>query len=149
ANVLMRENRPQDAAPYLKRALDADPERLEAWNLTGLFSLRTGDARVAENSFREQIRIEPDSADGHNNLGALLADRRDFGGAEREFANALESDPSQIEACRSYSLVLALEQKPQAAIDALRQCLTNVPRSAPARVDLADLLAQTGDSAGA
>ena len=149
ANVFMRENRPQDAAPYLKRALDADPERLEAWNLTGLLSLRTGDARAAENAFREQIRIEPDSADGHNNLGALLADRRDFGGAEREFAKALESDPSQIEACRSYSLVLALEQKPQAAIDALRQCLTNVPRSAPARVDLADLLAQTGDFAGA
>ncbi len=149
ANVLMRENRPQDAAPYLKRALDADPENLEAWNLTGLLSLRTGDTATAERAFREAIRIEPDYADAHNNLGGLLASRRDFSGAETEFAKALESDPAQIEACRSYSLILAAQQKPQAAIDLLRKCLGNVPRSASARVDLADLLMESGNSSGA
>ena len=149
ANVLIRENRPHDAAPYLKRALDADPESLEAWNLTGLGALRTGDAGTAENAFREAIRIDPDFAGAHNNLGALLAGRRDFDGAEREFAKALETDPSQIEACRSYSLILTARQKSQAAIDVLRKCVGNVPRSASARLDLADLLAESGDSAGA
>ena len=59
----------------------------------------------------EAIRIEPDSADAHNNPGNLLAGRRDFGGAEQEFAKALENDASEIEACRSYSLILATEQK--------------------------------------
>jgi tetratricopeptide (TPR) repeat protein len=127
ANVFIRENRPQDAAATSEEARAADPERLKAWNLAGLASLQTGPPRRAEcfpggDSNRDGFR------QCAYNPGALLAGRRDFGGAEREFAMALEIDPSQIEACRNYSLFLTAQQKPQSC----NRCFAEVRRQCPA-----------------
>ena len=54
-------------------------------NTMGLAALRRGTPNVAETHFREAIRLQPDLAEAHNNLGNLLAGRRAYAEAAHHF----------------------------------------------------------------
>jgi tetratricopeptide (TPR) repeat protein len=141
-NVYLQQSRADQAYTTSRRALALDPALPRAQNTMGLSALRTGSD--AETHFREAIRLQPDFAEAHNNLGNLLAGRKEYAEAAHHFEKAIGHDPKYIEARHSYGVVLALMKSyPKAAAE-----LTTVVRLAPglaqARLDLADVLVAMG-----
>ena len=55
------------------------------------------DEAIAE--YRQAIRLKPDDAEAHNNLGTILCDRKhDYEGAIAEFREAIRLKPDDAEA---------------------------------------------------
>jgi tetratricopeptide (TPR) repeat protein len=69
-----------------------------------------GHLAEAEGQYREAIRLKPDYAEAHNNLGGLLCDlKRDYEGAVAAFRDALRL--KRDDAMIHVNLGLALEKK--------------------------------------
>ena len=75
---------------------------------------------VAETHFREAIRMQPDLAEAHNNLGNLLAGRKAYAEAAHHFEQAIASNPNYVEARHSHGMVLALMRSYPRAVAELR-----------------------------
>ena len=60
------------ALDELKQALSADPNFGEAYNLRGLVYMRLNDVRLAEESFRRGIALNPGDSDVYHNYGWLM-----------------------------------------------------------------------------
>jgi Flp pilus assembly protein TadD len=61
-----------------------------------------------ESLFQDAIKKNPTASSAHNDLGVILAKRRDFAGANRHFSAALESDPQNTSAHLNYGQALAM-----------------------------------------
>ena len=96
-----------DAQKALQRALALDPTLPLANNTMGLTALRKGMVGVAETHLREAIRLQPDLAEAHNNLGNLSpAATPTLKGLS--LRKAIASNPRYVEARHSYGVTLAL-----------------------------------------
>jgi TM2 domain-containing membrane protein YozV len=67
-----------------------------------------------ENELREMIRVNPNDAEAHFNLGSLLMNLQRYDEAEKELREAIRIDPSFAEA--RYNLELLIRAKTEHAI---------------------------------
>ena len=81
---LQQQNLPK-AMTELHRAAELDPDNAEVDMMLGLAYRARGDQKKAEEYLREAIDKKPDYAEAHNNLGIVLADRKAWDEAIREF----------------------------------------------------------------
>lgn len=77
------------ALDEVKQALAVDPVYAEAYNLRGLIYLRLNDFRLAEDSLRRAITLNPRDADAVHNLGWLQCQQAQYAAAFESFAQAL------------------------------------------------------------
>jgi type IV pilus biogenesis/stability protein PilW len=87
ASYLEQGNLPM-AMKELTRASELDPGNAEVDMMLGLAYRARGDQKKAEEYLREAIDKNPDYAEAHNNLGIVLADRKAWDEAIREFEKA-------------------------------------------------------------
>jgi type IV pilus assembly protein PilF len=80
------------ALDELKLALVADPNFSEAYNLRGLVYMRLNDMRLAEDSFRRAMVLDPRNSNVLHNYGWLLCQQSRFPESIQTFSRAL-SDP--------------------------------------------------------
>jgi len=73
------------AMKELTRASELDPDNAEVDMMLGLAYRARGDQKEAEKYLREAIDKRPDYAEAHNNLGIVLADRKAWDEAIRQF----------------------------------------------------------------
>lgn len=79
------------ALDELKQSLAADPHFAEAYNLRGLVYMRLNDVRMAEESFRRAMAINPRDANVLHNYGWLLCQQARYPESMQSFAQALSS----------------------------------------------------------
>src|SRR5262245_3411605 len=124
---------------------------LEAQNLRA-------NKKVAEaiDAYREAIRLDPQSAEPHVDLGELYFFQSQPDLAEKEGLEAVKLDPKSIGArvllARLYLLAVHTDQKPSArqidrAIESYKAVLAIEPANAEAWALLADLYRRKGDTA--
>ena len=89
-------------------ALDRDMP--EPHSNLGIVWLAGGVQKGAEQARAEPIRIQPDCADAHNNLGNLLSGSGDFEQAQYHFEMALRLRPE--DAATRYNFAMALRKRP-------------------------------------
>ena len=77
------------ALDEVKKSIAADPNVSAAFNLRGLIYGSLGDHRLAEESFRQALRIDPRDADSMQNFGWYLCQQARFGEAHALFLQAL------------------------------------------------------------
>ena len=77
------------ALDQVKLALISDPNLGEAFNLRGLIYANLGDDRLAEESFRRALQINPRDADTMQNFGWYLCQQKRFPEADALFVQAL------------------------------------------------------------
>lgn len=77
------------ALDELKQSLAADPGFGEAYNLRGLIYMRLGDFRLAEESFRRAIALNPKDSNTHHNYGWMLCQQNRHAEANQLFGQAL------------------------------------------------------------
>jgi type IV pilus assembly protein PilF len=77
------------ALDEVKLALVADPNMGAAYNLRGLIYGRLGEDKLAEESFRRALQIDPRDADAMQNYGWFMCQRQRHAEAETMFRQAL------------------------------------------------------------
>ena len=77
------------ALDEVKQSLAADPNFGEAYNLRGLVYMRLNDTRLAEESFRRSIALNPRDSNVHHNYGWLLCQQSRYTESSQLFSQAL------------------------------------------------------------
>lgn len=77
------------ALDQVKLAISADPSVQGAYNLRGLIYANLGDDKLAEESFRYAIRLDPHDADAMHNFGYFLCQKKRYPEANDLFDQAL------------------------------------------------------------
>jgi serine/threonine-protein kinase len=105
------------------------------------------DAAVAAS--REAIRVSPDTADLHCNLGLILCDgKHDYAGAIAEFREAIRLDPHDAVYHFNLGIALSKQGKPDEAIAEYREAIRLDPDWSSPRDNLGALLSRQGALAG-
>ena len=79
------------ALDELKQALITDPTLPDAYNLRGLIYMRLNDPRLAEESFRRAIQLNPASSDALHNYGWMMCEQRRYPESFATFNQALSN----------------------------------------------------------
>ena len=135
------------ALDQVKLAIIADPSFVEAFNLRGLIYANLGDERLAEDSFRRALQLNPRDADTLQNLGFFLCQKKRYPEANTLFDQALavpqyrDSGRTLLTkgVCLSYAGHLA-----EAEASLVRAHELD-PTSPSVAVNLAEVLYQRGD----
>ena len=110
----------------------------------GAAALENGDVAVAQQRFRQALRIDPNNVAARTYLG-LIADRSgDLEGAEREFGAAAKSAPNSPEARNNYGAILLKRGRRDKAARQFEASLRLNPRQAGALVNLAQIHFESG-----
>ena len=134
------------AMTELLRASELDPGNAEIEMMLGLSYRARGDQKKAEEHLRAAIGKKPDYAEAHNNLGIVLADRKAWDEAIREFQIAAADVRYQTPERAVYNAAEAYRSKGDAAKaeEQYRRAIRFNERFAPAYLGLASLLGQAG-----
>jgi len=93
-NSLYAMQRKADAAQYLARATEVDPEFVEAWNNLGNALSESGETGPAIDAFHRALELEPAYADAHYNLAETFAAAGRIGEARTHWKAYLLQDPT-------------------------------------------------------
>jgi type IV pilus assembly protein PilF len=77
------------ALDEIKQALNNDPNFADAYNLRGLIYMRLSDPRLAEESFRKSIALNPRDANAAHNFGWMLCQQQRYPESYTYFKQAL------------------------------------------------------------
>jgi type IV pilus assembly protein PilF len=77
------------ALDEVKLAIAADPNNAAAFNLRGLIYASLGDERLAEDSFRRALQLDPRDPDTMQNYGWYLCQQKRYAEADTMFRQAL------------------------------------------------------------
>ena len=134
------------AMKELLRASELDPTNPEVDMMLGMTYRARGDSRKAEESLRSAISKKHDFAEARNNLGVVLADRKAWDEAIREFRRAYENVQYQTPERAIYNSAEAYRHKGEAdkAEEQYIQALRFRPGYGPACTSLLSLLFEKG-----
>ncbi len=123
----------EKAETTLRQTIAADPNNIDARVLLGKTLALQGIRGEAIEQLAEAVRLNPSSANAHNEFGMVLSRFVEVKAARQEFERALELDPGLAEAHVNLSLVLAQAGELAAAGDHLDRAIElqgNHPKAA-------------------
>jgi Flp pilus assembly protein TadD len=107
---LLAQGRRQEAAAEFRRALELEPRNETARNNLGIAEAAAEAGQPSESLAQWQSVNDPASA--HNNLAAVLIERKEYDRARLEISIALSYDRQHAAALRNLELVSRLDGKP-------------------------------------
>ncbi len=143
----------EKSAPFLLRnARDARqrPEEVSADDWYDLAcELEMSSIEEAKDAYERVLRLDPEHADAHVNLGRLLHEEGAPAAAEKHYRAALEADPEHETA--AFNLGVALEDlgRVDDAMQAYRTALAFDPDNADAHYNLAGIYERRGEKQAA
>ncbi len=96
--LLLNENKPQDALRLCKSICRKNKSNVDAWVLLGMIYGKLGDFSEAEKSFEQIIRIQPKLAEGYFNLGKCQEFLNKWEEAEENYSKATQINPTFAQA---------------------------------------------------
>jgi protein O-GlcNAc transferase len=97
-------SRPIDAERCCRRALQIEPFHPDAWYILGVACQFQGKTDEAVASYEQALRLRPDFAAVHNNLGAIHASRARWDDAIARYRRVLELEPNSADACNNLGI---------------------------------------------
>lgn len=116
-----------DAASIYRRALELDPDNVDALHLLGVVSLQTGNHPEAVDLFTTALRLKPDFAEAHCNLGAAYYGLGQLDEAASSYHRALALNPTYPEAHYNLGNVLQDQDEWDPAICCYRKAIEFKP----------------------
>ncbi len=138
----------EDLAAYTK-LLREDPSNPIRRDAVAMLYLQSGRAAEAAAEFRESLKLNPDNAPAHYNLGIALSLMRQYDAAAAEFQEAVRIDPEHAEAHNNLGAMLHIVGKLDEAANEYRRAATLRADNAEARNNLGRVLTQLGKPAQA
>jgi predicted CXXCH cytochrome family protein len=133
-----------DAIAAFEQAMTIDPETPDGYSGAGAVWFEIGNSGRAEPALRSAIRLQPNYAAAHNNLGNLLSAADRFEEARYHFEAALRFKGNYNGARYNYALALAKVHRVEEAQTQVEAILRTDPNSAGAYEFLGNLLAAKG-----
>jgi len=140
-NILYQANRIPEAMDLFNQAERINPAVAHYSLGNALVQSRTSQA-IAE--YKTALRIDPDYAEAHNNLGSTLLLTGRTAEAIHEYEQALRIDPAYAKAHNNLGSALVQTGRASEAIDHYKRALRMNPNSASAHSNLGAALAQIG-----
>jgi Flp pilus assembly protein TadD len=131
------------------RLMNADPASAPRHDAVALLYLEDGDAAQAAKHFRESVRLNPNNAVVHYNLGLALSAQRKLDEATTAFTQAVQLDPDYAEAHNNLGAMLQVAGRFDEAAAHYRRALAIRPENAEAHDNLGRILAASGHSSEA
>ncbi len=97
-----------------------------------------------ESLLRDTLAKNPTASEAHNDLGVILAKRKDYAGATEEFAAAVENDPNNSGAQSNLGQALAIAGKAAEGTEHLQSAVKLSPGDASVRARYANALLRQG-----
>ncbi len=110
--------------------LGAQPDNFDALHLMGVIAVKSGKPQEGVDLLSRALAIRPDQAQGHNNLGAALADMKQYAAALASYDRALAIDPGYPDAHRNRGVALRDLRQYEAALDCFERATALAPGSA-------------------
>jgi tetratricopeptide (TPR) repeat protein len=156
ASALRAAGRYREAAPVFETALSLSARDGRVWHEYGLTLAALGRLEESTAAFERAAAVDPDLKAAHYNLASILIRRQDTERALRHYRKAfpdggagslkeLENDPAAADALSNLALGLVQTGERAEALVLLRRVVEKYPRHASARLNLASLLAMSGD----
>ena len=143
--AVFQQNRAEEAATLIQRAIERDPKPAEYHNNLGIVLDALRRSEESEASYRRAISIKPDYAEAHNNLaGTLLALGR-CDQAIDEYQTAITLKPDYAEAWDNYGSSLRFTNRNHDAMAAYDQALALQPSFAYAHYNRGTLFLAMGE----
>ncbi|MEN9316689.1 MAG: hypothetical protein RIS35_3082, partial [Pseudomonadota bacterium] len=127
---LHRDGRLAQAQAVYRSVLEIDPEQPDALHLSGVADSQSGDPAQAIRKIEQAIRLRPDVASFHTNLGNAYRASGHVQEALASYARAIALDAGQTDALANRARVLSDLGRFEEAIDAFDQALTGSPGDA-------------------
>ncbi len=144
----------QQAAGYLSKAVELDPEYADAWaelayvanRQLGTGAIDTATYRdVAEPAIRNALSINPRLALAHAQQAFMQAQLGDLEGTEQSFQQALDLSPNDSRILHSYGFHLRTSLRASEAIPYLEKALAIDPLSTTVRFELGKATMHSGN----
>jgi tetratricopeptide (TPR) repeat protein len=119
--VAQERDEPEQAARAYRRAIEADPSRLDAWINLGLLQHESRRHNEALRTYLEALDVIGAEAVLLFNLGVLLEDMQRRREALQAYEGALRVDPRLADAHYNLALLLEKSGKPREAIQHMAQ----------------------------
>jgi Tfp pilus assembly protein PilF len=146
----LRLRNPDGAVLAIKRALELNPNHVEARTLLGWFELEIrGNIEGAIEQYTQVAELKPDSPQAHVNLGVAYKHKGELDKALASYNRALEQRADYVEALSNRGWVFVEQEKWQEARRDFDQALKIKPDDHGALQGLAQVLEKTRDYSGA
>ncbi|HEX5107903.1 MAG TPA: tetratricopeptide repeat protein [Vicinamibacterales bacterium] len=140
-DVLLAEDKPEEAEPAFREALRQDPASASNHNKLGNALYLQGQMSDATAQFTEAIRLNPSDAISHSDLGDTLKMQQNVTGAIAEYREAIRLDASYVVARHNLGITLASQQRVPEALAEFQEAVRIHPTSARAHYNAAIALA--------
>lgn len=128
ANVLFKQNRPDEAIDLYQRAIKIQPDYADAYIDLGTAFERQGRLDEAIDCYRQALRLTPDSAIIYYNIGNALRLTGTTEEAVSYYRRALQLKPDYIDARNNLGLCLQSQKKYDEAIEQFHKAMEINPR---------------------
>ena len=123
-----------------ERALEINPQLVQAHiNLIQLFG-RTGQPDQAERHYRAAVSLNPNIAESHYNFGVMLMEQKRMDDASVAFRRSIEVDPNFAEAHLNLGMILEGQQLYDEALGHYQAAVSTRPNFRMAHFQLARML---------
>src|SRR5262245_24070684 len=138
--LLETEGRLNESITEHERALEINPQLVQAHiNLIQLFG-RTGQPDQAERHYRAAVSLNPDIAESHYNFGVMLLEQKRMEDASLAFRRSIEINPNFAEAHLNLGVTLEAQQRYDEAMEHYQFAVSNKPNFRQAHFQLARML---------
>ena len=146
---LERQGRLEESVMAHEKALQIDPQMVQAHiNLIELYG-RIGQFGKAEEHYRAAVRLQPNAVEGYYNYDVLLLTSQRFEDAESAFRKTIEINPFHASAHNNMGYLLERRGRLVEAAAEYRKAIDNKPNDRQAHFNLGRLLANQHDYNGA
>jgi len=146
----LRLRNPDAAVIAIKRAIDLDPDHIEARTLLGWIELEIrGNIDGAIQQYAKVVELKPDSPQAHVNLGVAYKHKGALDEAVQSYNHALAQRADYVEALSNRGWVLIEQEKWQEARRDFDRALKIKPDDHGALQGVAQVLEKSRDYAGA
>lgn len=142
--ALYKQGQLQRVVQETARLAGVYPQAFILWQLNGVANKGLGRTAEAEAGFRKALKLSPDYADAHNNLGNVLREQGKAADAMASYRRALAIKPDHADALSNLGQVLTEQGDPAEAVVCLRRALDIRPDFAEAAINLGLALSEQG-----
>ena len=143
-NVLLQSGRVEEAVTHYRKALQLNPENMEAHNNLGNALLQQGGVDGAILQFQTALQINSNSSDAHYNLGNALLRKGSVDEAILQFQTALQIKPGAADTHVNLGNALLQKARVDDAIAEFQKALQINADSSDAHYNLGNALLQKG-----
>ena len=148
ANVLIQQQRYQDALAELRQAIEINPFSSAAFNSMGSIMLIMGQNEDAAKDFQSAAKFDADNIPARINYGTVLVRLGRWDEAIAELAPIVRAEPKRLVARTYFARALAGRGDFDQAIHELQGVLQVAPDYAPARKALSEIEAKKTNASG-